>query len=63
MYDMKVVRKKHRWPNANPIGLYRENAIAIESEARDPNGTRNLYSYQCSGHMGRFKLFNLVGYS
>ena len=24
--------------------------------------TRNLFSYQCSG-MGRFKLFDLVGYS
>ena len=25
------------------IGLYRENAIAIESEARDPNGANVYY--------------------
>ena len=32
-------------PHANaPIGLYRENAIAIESEARDPFGGNVYYA-------------------
>ena len=32
------------------IGLYRENAIAIESEARDPNGSNGYNVTMCNLH-------------
>ena len=37
------------------IGLYRENAIAIESEARDPNGGNVYYvTMQITFHIPKF---------
>ena len=41
--------------NRTPIGLYRENAIAIESEARDPNGGNVYYvTMQITSHIPEF---------
>ena len=41
-YGQKLVQT-HTHTHASPIGLYRENAIAIEGEARDPFGGNAYY--------------------
>ena len=42
-YSMVVPHSSPEVPTQFPIGLYRENAIAIESEARDPFGGNVYY--------------------
>ena len=49
MAEVEIRRKAHS------IGLYRENAIAIESEARDPNGGSVYYvTMQITFHIPKF---------
>ena len=43
MYSVDAVMLKARHARKPTIGLYRENAIAIESEARDPFGGNVYY--------------------
>ena len=43
------------WAPEASIGLYRENAIAIESEAKDPNGGNVYYvTMQITFHIPEF---------
>ncbi len=56
----KWERTGRNWSNfshtdASPIGLYRENAIAIEGEARDPFGGNVYYvTMQITFHISEF---------
>ena len=55
----KVVDQKRcclgKWKRTNAIGLYHENAIAIESEARNPNGGNVYYvTMQITFHIPEF---------
>ena len=50
-----IIAKLTNKPQSFFIGLYRENAIAIESEARDPNGGTVYYvTMQITFHIPEF---------